>query len=133
MYNFLRIEHLYNTVSGTVISGCQGGHTTYLTPGVDYTIYCFVNNTDAPGNFSVLEWSFSTGCTLPVTLYSPAHTCTCTSGNFTADDFSGDNMERVINSSLSFTANVTMDDTTISCQNLLGDTDTCTLLVYSKL
>ena len=118
-------------MSGTVISGfdCQGGHTTYLTPGDDYTIYCFVNNTDAPGNLNVLTWSVPTGVTLPVSLNSRSRI----SGSFTAGVISRDNMERVINSSLSFTANVTMDDTSISCQNLLGYTDTCTLLIYSKL
>ena len=118
-------------MSGTVISGfdCQGGHTTYLTPGVDYTIYCFVNNTGAQGNLNVLQWSVPTGVTFPVSLNSPQQT----SESFTADDFSGDNMERVINSSLSFTANVTMDNTSISCESIAADRDTCTLLVYSKL
>ena len=118
-------------MSGTVISGfgCQRGHTTYLTPGVDYTIYCFVNNTGAPGNLNVLLWSVPTGVTLPVSLNSPPRT----SGSFTAGVISGDNMERVINSSLSFTANVQkMNDTSISCESII-DTDTCTLLVYSKL
>ena len=119
-------------MSSTVISGfgCQKGHTTYLTPGDDYTIYCFVNNTGVFGTFSVLKWSFPTGCTITVSLNSPSHTCT--SGNFTADDFSGDSMEKVINSSLSFTANVTMDNRSISCESIL-DAGTCTLLVYSKL
>ena len=129
-YKFLRIERLYNTVFGTVISGfgCQGGQTIHLTSGVDYAIYCFANSTGAPGNLNVLTWSVPTG-TLGVSLNSEPQT----SGDFTADDFSGDNMERVINSSLSFTANVTMDNTSISCESILGDTDTCTLLVYSKL
>ena len=117
-------------MSGTVIYGlgCQGGYTSYLTPGVDYTIYCFVNNTGAPGNLNILTWTIPTGI-LAVALNTPP----LTSGGFTADDFSGDNMERVINSNLSFTANMALDDTSISCQNVLGDTDTCTLLVYSKL
>ena len=116
-------------MSGTVISGtgCQGGQTIHLTPGVDYTIYCFANNTGGPGNLNVLAWSVPTGI-LAVTLNTPPQS----SGGFTADDFSGDNMERVLNSNLSFTANMTFDDTSISCQNILGDTDTCTLLVYSK-
>ena len=118
-------------MSGTVISGfdCQGGHTTYLTPGVDYTIYCFVNNTGAQGNLNVLQWNFPTGCTFPVSLNS----LPITNGSFTAGVISGDNMERVINSSLSFTANVTIDDTSISCESIPGDAGTCTLLVYSKL
>ena len=117
-------------MSGTVISGtgCQGGYTPYLTPGVDYMIYCFANNTGAPGSLNILLWNVPTG-----TLFVSLNSLPQTSGGFTVDLISGDNMERVINSSLSFTANVTMDDTTISCESILGDTDTCTLLVYSKL
>ena len=107
--------------------GCSNGQTSFLERRDEYVIYCFVNNTGAPANR--LTWAPPGIPGFEITEDSSD----MTDGGFTARRTSF--TASTINSSLTFLANMSLDEEVIRCIDnfAVSNLDSCTLLIYSKM
>ena len=120
---------IFTVIKGTALiqsHGCSEGQSTCLTPGEEYVIYCFVDNGLSS---NIQHWvlpGFPAG-------FSIFNTDDVIRGGFTARIVSSGS--NTINSSLTFTANMSLDEGVVMCRDNtpMPTTDSCTLLVDSKL
>ena len=104
---------------------CSENEGSHVLPGVVVTLLCVVNNTEAFNK--VLIW---------ITPGSPDSHLILTSGTryqsnsmfSSTATFNGD----LANATLTFTTTQLLDDEVVICTSSLGNSKSCTLLIYSK-
>ena len=108
-----------------ICSETNGG--SHVVPGMVVTLVCDVNNTGA--NINLLIWNTQVNGQSDDLIHTTTDLSESNSIFSSTATFNGN----LVNATLIFTTNQSLDNQVVTCRDSLGNSKTCTLLIYSEL